>query len=261
MARRATVLTAERAASPQLLLLEAGNSLFGQQVADDSQGRIPIAAMNLMGYSAMTLGQAELQAGAAVLRERASEARFPFLGANLPAGLPAKPYVLVNVGGRDVAVLGLTNAETPLIPAVGGAIAVGDPLEAARRYVPALRQQTTIVIVLSNLGKEMDQRLAREVPGITAIIGGHDREFLQPPCWRDRSSSPRQGSMARLWVCSGWTSTHRAASRLPRARYVTCAAMSQMTRPCGPSSARPSCRPATRIIEGQRLAGMLARDR
>jgi 5'-nucleotidase / UDP-sugar diphosphatase len=181
VARRATVLTAERAASPQLLLLDAGNSLFGQPVADDSQGRIPIAAMNLMGYSAMTLGQAELQAGAAVLRERASEARFPFLGANLPAGLPAKPYVLVNVSGRDVAVLGLTNAETPLIPAVGGAIAVGDPLEAARRYVPALRQQTTIVIVLSNLGKEMDQRLAREVPGITAIIGGHDREFLQPP--------------------------------------------------------------------------------
>ncbi len=181
MARRATVLRNERASSPNLLLLDAGNSLFGQQVADDSRGRIPIAAMNLMGYSAMTLGQAELQAGSAVLRERASEARFPFLGANLPADFPAKPYVLLNIGGRDIAVLGLTNAETQLIPAVGESIAVGDPLEAARKYVPILRQQATIVIVLSNLGKEMDQRLAREVPGITAIIDGHDREFLQPP--------------------------------------------------------------------------------
>ncbi|MDP3046845.1 MAG: hypothetical protein Q8O07_05145 [Chloroflexota bacterium] len=181
MARRATVLGSERASSPNLLLLDAGNSLFGQQVADNSQGKVPIAAMNLMGYSTMTLGQAELQAGSAVLRERAAEARFPFLGANLPAGLPAKPYVLVNIGGREIAILGLTNAETPLIPAVGGNIAVGDPLEAARKYVPTLRQRATIVIVLSNLGKEMDLRLAREVPGITAIIGGHDREFLQPP--------------------------------------------------------------------------------
>lgn len=181
MARRATVLTNERASSPNLLLLDAGNSLFGQPVADDSRGKIPIAAMNLMGYSAMTLGQAELQAGGAVLRERASEARFPFLGANLPADLPAKPYVLVNIGARDIAILGLVNAETPLIPAVGGSIAVGDPLEATRKYVPTLRQRVAIVIVLSNLGKELDQRLAREVPGITAIVGGHDREFLQPP--------------------------------------------------------------------------------
>lgn len=186
MARRATVLIGERAAAPGLLLLDAGDSLFGQPVADGSQGSMPIAAMNLMGYSAMTLGQTELQAGAAVLRDRASQARFPFLGANLPAGLPVKPYVIVNVGGRDVAILGLTNAETPSIPAVGGDIAVGDPLEAARKYLPALRRQTTIVIVLSNLGKEMDQRLAREAPGITAIIGGHDREFLQPPLLADQ---------------------------------------------------------------------------
>jgi 2',3'-cyclic-nucleotide 2'-phosphodiesterase (5'-nucleotidase family) len=181
VARRATVLKTERAISTSFLLLDAGNSIFGQQVANESAGRIPIAAMNLMGYAAMTLGQAELQAGSAVLRERAAEARFPFLGANLPADLPARPYALVNLAGREVAILGLTNAETPLIPAVGGSIAVGDPLEAARRYVPSLRQRTSIIIVLSNLGKEMDQRLAREVPGITAIIGGHDREFLQPP--------------------------------------------------------------------------------
>jgi 2',3'-cyclic-nucleotide 2'-phosphodiesterase (5'-nucleotidase family) len=181
VARRATVLTTERTTSPNVLLLDTGNSLFGQQVADDSRGQIPIAAMNLMGYAAMTLGPAELQAGAAVLRERAAEAQFPFLGANLPADLPAKPYAFVNAGGREVAILGLTNAEIPLIPAPGGSIPVSDPLERARRYVPLLRQRTAIIIVLSNLGKGMDQQLARDVPGITAIIGGHDREFLQPP--------------------------------------------------------------------------------
>jgi 2',3'-cyclic-nucleotide 2'-phosphodiesterase (5'-nucleotidase family) len=181
VARRAAILKAEQASSPNFLLLDAGNALFGQQVANDSAGSVPIAAMNLMGYAAMTLGQTELQAGIGVLRERAAEARFPFLGANLPADLPAKPYALVNIAGRDIAILGLTNAETPLIPTLGGSIAVGDPLEAARRFVPMLRQRASIILVLSNLGKEMDQRLAREVPGITAIIGGHDREFLQPP--------------------------------------------------------------------------------
>ncbi len=181
MARRATILANERAASPNVLLLESGNSLFGQQVADDSRGKVPISAMNLMGYAAMTLGPLELQAGRGVLRERSSEARFPFLGANLPADLPVKPYTLVKMGGRDVAILGLTNAEMPLIPTVGGSIAVSDPVEAARKYVPILRQQASVILVLSNLGKAMDTRLASEIPGITAIIGGYDREFLQPP--------------------------------------------------------------------------------
>jgi 2',3'-cyclic-nucleotide 2'-phosphodiesterase (5'-nucleotidase family) len=216
VARRATVLIAERASSPNFLLLDAGDALFGQQVANESKGGIAIAAMNLMGYTAMTLGPTDLQAGLSVLRDRAAEARFPFLGANLPTDFPSQPYVLVNIGSRDIAILGLTNAETPLIPAVGGSIAVGDPLEAARRWVPVVRQQTNVILVLSNLGKQMDQRLAREVPGITAIIGGHDREFLQPPLQVGRTVIGQAGfngeglGLLRLEIDSSGTVTTSA---------------------------------------------------
>ena len=63
IARRATLVKQLRQAQPGLLLLDAGNTLFGQPAADASQGKAPVDAMNLMGYTAMTLGQADLMAG------------------------------------------------------------------------------------------------------------------------------------------------------------------------------------------------------
>ncbi len=120
MARRATILKQERAKNPNLLLLDAGDTLLGQDLATETQGKIVIEAMNLMGYAAMTLGEADVEAGAPVLRQRATEARFPFLGANLGGDLPVKPYTLVKIGGREIGILGLLHTERTQIPAPGG---------------------------------------------------------------------------------------------------------------------------------------------
>ena len=188
MARRATVLKQERARNPNLLLLDAGDTLFGQPLANETQGRIVVDAMNLLGYAAMTVGEADLQqAGLAALRQRADEARFPFLGANLSGSLPVKPYVLVTVGGTQIGVLGLANAGVARLDVPGGTIAASDPVEAARRLLPELRAMANVVVVLSHLGVDMDQRLAREVPGITVIVGGHDKRFIQSPITVDKT--------------------------------------------------------------------------
>lgn len=182
MARRATVLKQERARNPNVLLLDAGDTLFGQPLADETQGKVIVDAMNLLGYAAMTLGESDLQlATVAVLRQRAGEARFPFLAANLSGPVPVKPYALVAIGGREIGILGLANADVARLEVPGGTFTISDPVEAARRYVPELRAVTNVVIVLSHLGVDLDQRLAKEVPGITVIVGGHSRRFIQPP--------------------------------------------------------------------------------
>lgn len=174
MTRRATWLKQQREKTPEIIVLDAGDSLLGQGLADETGGDIVIDAMNLMGYNAMTIGERELQAGPDALRRWSARSSFALLGANLPEGSPTTPYVFVKVGQREVGILGLTSASVSM----PGGLAISDPATAARRYLPEILKRTNVIIVLSNLGPAADEALARSVPGITAIIGG--QAFVAP---------------------------------------------------------------------------------
>ncbi|MCL5958311.1 MAG: hypothetical protein M1358_03165 [Chloroflexi bacterium] len=169
-----------------LLLLDSGDAFFGETVADNSQGRVMVDAMNVLGYDAMTLGEQDLSQGLQALANRQGEARFPILSANVSVpGLlepKFKPYVILDMKGRRVAIIGLTTLDARYAPAeVVRQLKIEDPFEAAQRCVQEVRQQTNVVIVLSHLGLYTDKELARRVPGITLIVGGHTSDLTRPP--------------------------------------------------------------------------------
>jgi 5'-nucleotidase/UDP-sugar diphosphatase len=160
-----------------VLLLDAGNVLFGQQpLTQQSQGKILIDAMNLLGYNAMAIGNMDLQWGPDVLRQRIADAKFPVLSANVVVAadgkLLAEPYVVMNVGGRKVGIVGLTwdQAQTA-DPAVQAKFLILQANETLAKYVSELSKQTDIIIVLSNMGWEEDQLLSSAIPGIDVIVG------------------------------------------------------------------------------------------
>jgi len=192
VARRATAIKQEHEKSQNLLILDAGNSLYGQPLANKTQGRVIVEAMNAMGYQAMALGDRDLMLGISALTERMKQARFAFLSANLVwanSGQPvAKPYAIVTVNGRKIGLIGLTHpgALTTLDSSlankpVASTLRINDPVATAREYLLKVQKETNVVLLLTNLGIELDQKLAQEVPGITAIIGGRSRVVLQPP--------------------------------------------------------------------------------
>ncbi len=195
MARRATIISRERARTRNVLLLDTGDTLAP---ADQTQGKTTIEAMNLMGYDAMVPGERDFTFGAAVFRQRMAEAKFPFLAANLldaSGNLLCKPYVIKEVGGRKIALVGLTGSLVPNVAQApfGGAapetLTVQDPLVVAKEVVAKAQQATKIVIVLSHLGSDMDKRLAKEVPGITLILSGHDAQSVYPPLQVDGTTT------------------------------------------------------------------------
>jgi 2',3'-cyclic-nucleotide 2'-phosphodiesterase (5'-nucleotidase family) len=169
--------------------------------------------MNLMGYDAMALGEADLHLGGDILRQHIADAHFPVLSANVV--LPPEhdditdplfldPYVLLEVGGRKLGIIGLTGGG--MGPVVGW-LRVADPAEALATYVKELHVQTNIIIVLSNLGWESNVELAETVPGIDVIISASGSEVLT-----ERWQSPQTGTL----VCQlgayarehpGWTVT------------------------------------------------------
>jgi 2',3'-cyclic-nucleotide 2'-phosphodiesterase (5'-nucleotidase family) len=191
LARRATKVKEEREASENVLLLDGGNTLLGYDLAQQTQGKVIVEAMNLLGYDAMALGDRDVRLGLDVLRQRMEEAEFPILSANVVmAGtdkLFAPSYIIKEIGDHKAAIIGLTNQEAAR--AADGAIAILSPLEALQHLMDEVSQKADIIIVLSCLGTEVDLQLASEVKGIDLIVGGQSHQVLNPPLWDEASGT------------------------------------------------------------------------
>jgi len=177
-----------------------------------------VEAMNLMGYDAMALGETDLQLGEDILRQRIADAHFPVLSANVnvqsTSELLTAPYVLLEVAGRRVGIIGLTGSgsvpatpEEPQAPwsatpkpgadtsqpdgkHIIGSLAVADPTVSLAAYAKELQAQTNIIVVLSNLGWEANLRLAEMVPGLDLIISAGPGEVVAQP-WQ----APETGTL------------------------------------------------------------------
>jgi 5'-nucleotidase/UDP-sugar diphosphatase len=171
------------------LLLDAGDTFQGTYVSNSTRGEVVMAAMNVAGYDAWTLGNHEFDWGQEVLRARIDQARFPALAANLldadsgQAWDGVEPYVILQVGRARVAVLGLTYPDTPAINEAENVAGLDfwEPLETLRRYLPELEEQADLIVVLSHAGYDNDLALAEAVDGIDVIVGGHSHLFIESP--------------------------------------------------------------------------------
>jgi len=183
VARRATIINRVReSAAGAVLLVDAGGTLFGQNLAALSKGQVVVEAMNAMAYDALTVGEADLLQGLKVLQERAKEAGFPLLSCNLVGAQDGKPlfspYVVVERNGLRIGILGVSEAQLGSMWQLARVARVLDPLETVHQYLPEVQAQSDVVIVLSHMGLDVDKALAEREPGIQVIAGGKSRQLL-----------------------------------------------------------------------------------
>jgi 5'-nucleotidase/UDP-sugar diphosphatase len=114
----------------------------------------------------------------------------------------ARPYVILERDGLKIAILGLTtySLDTIVSPGKNQGVAVGDPVAAARYFVPRLRRQADIVIALTHLGVEDDRRLVAQVPGIDLVVGGHSHT----PLFRPVLASAPAGRVTPIAQAGSW---------------------------------------------------------
>ncbi|HEX7613871.1 MAG TPA: bifunctional UDP-sugar hydrolase/5'-nucleotidase [Thermoanaerobaculia bacterium] len=224
LARVASRIAAIRKETPNVLLLDAGDTIQGTPIEflhakNPSKGRDPMAeAMSTLGYDAMSVGNHEFNFGLAVLRKAQKESSFPWLSSNtrnVSDGSAAFPeYLVKTVAGIRIGILGLT---TPNIPNWEPArnrpgLRWEDPVEAAARLVPVLRgkERCDFVVALIHSGAEVDlvtgvpdgtddeNRVVAlsKVPGIDLLLTGHTHRripltrlngvpMIQPGRWGD----------------------------------------------------------------------------
>ncbi|HKY03509.1 MAG TPA: bifunctional UDP-sugar hydrolase/5'-nucleotidase, partial [Blastocatellia bacterium] len=186
LARVATRVKQERARNPNALFLLAGDFLSPSLDSKEFKGEQMVDTLNAAGLDIAALGNHEFDVDLATLSKRISEARFPYIAANVfdknnprqrLAGV--KPYVIHNLGPVRIAIIGLLTTETATKATYGNAILVKDPIVVGVSLARQLRRQgADVIIALTHLSMCEDKLLARRAD-VDLIIGGHEHELLQ----------------------------------------------------------------------------------
>uniref|UniRef100_I2Q799 5'-nucleotidase/2',3'-cyclic phosphodiesterase-like hydrolase n=1 Tax=Desulfovibrio sp. U5L TaxID=596152 RepID=I2Q799_9BACT len=184
-ARLATALARERARGGNTLLLDAGDQFQGTLFFTRYKGEANAFFMDRLGYDAMTLGNHEFDDGPATLANFIRRLKFPVVTANVDLSASPKlkglvaPYIVREVGGRKIGIIGATQPKTAQISSPGPDVSFPKLVPAINQAVAELRRQgVDIIVVLSHAGLAGDKKLAASVAGIDAIVGGHSHVLL-----------------------------------------------------------------------------------
>ena len=186
--------------SNKTLLLDGGDTWQGSGTALWTRGKDMVEACNLLGVDVMT-GHWEFTYRDSEVLENIAAFKGDFVAQNVKVkedalfdGSPAydedtghalKPYVIKNLGGHRVAVIGQAFPYTPVanpsrfIPDWTFGINDGDLQE----LVDDIRstEKPDAVIVLSHNGMDVDLKMASRVTGVDAILGGHTHDGIPAP--------------------------------------------------------------------------------
>ncbi len=186
IARRATLArrlrTELEGRGSTVWLVDAGDFLDGTPFSTEYHGEADIEAMNAAGYTFGTIGNHELNIPLVTLKQVLGLARFPILCANLTENATGKQLVQASairrVGNLRIGIFGLTTREASQYPAARDGLTILGEIETARQMANSLRRNADIIIAISHAGERTDVQLAKEVPAIDIIVGGHSHTRL-----------------------------------------------------------------------------------
>lgn len=181
LAQRATVLDSLRKLSP-LLLLDAGGFCGGGIYDSYTEGRArdsirsqkTIAAMGLMRYDAVALGDDDLIFGATWLCAHASKDSLPLVCANIftKDNKPLLPaFRIVTRNGIRFGITAVITQEN--IVQNDTSIRITNPIEALKIAFDAMGTSYDVPIILAHTGEEATKAIADAFPACKILINGH----------------------------------------------------------------------------------------
>ncbi len=173
-AETVTLLNRLRHVDENLLTLCAGDVLGPSVTSDVDGGATIIEIMNLSKYDACGVGAHDFSYGWEGFVERAKEAKFPFICANLKyMGVEptvTKDFVLLERGGNKVLVTGVTSPSLPKRwPAWPKGLTVQSSVSTLKK-IRAEAQKADLVVVLSSMEFEENMTLLKRLPWVDIVI-------------------------------------------------------------------------------------------
>lgn len=206
-----TAVNEQKIAKRDSLLLNAGDVFSGSLYFNAYQGEADMKILNSLDFDAMVFGNHEFDLGSSeeghlALTKFVKGSNYPFLASNIDfskdtlfnglysRSITSSPEsghiynaIIKEVNGEKIGILGLTTEETKDIAYVGS-VAFENYIEKAKESVAALEASgVNKIIALTHIGfddsatVDNDQLLAKAVPGIDLIVGGHTHTQLAEP--------------------------------------------------------------------------------
>lgn len=178
IARRATKIKQLRKDCPNLLLVDSGNFFASglQDIdmltpeLDKKRTEINFKGMEIMGYDAVNIGADEFSFGKDFLVEAIKKKKINFLSSNLD--LPgAQTYMIKKMGNTKIGIIGISPLE---IKTAAGFESKQEFSEVSKKIQANIdylkKKKANIVVLLSQLGLNLDKQLSEQVKGIDIII-------------------------------------------------------------------------------------------
>jgi 5'-nucleotidase len=185
LARVATLRKQIVARQPDTLFLLAGDTLSPSVASRAFKGAQMIACWNALGVDYAVFGNHEFDFGPDVLKQRIAESKFQWICANVidkSTGKPfgnVPPYVIREIGGVKLGIIGLLTADTSRTSHVGADIEIADPCKTVKRLVPEMRAHgAQIIVALTHLLMADDKQVAYCAP-IDVTVGGHEHVVME----------------------------------------------------------------------------------
>jgi 2',3'-cyclic-nucleotide 2'-phosphodiesterase (5'-nucleotidase family) len=175
----AAALKRERAGCKDCILLNAGDLVQGSPVSTIFHGLPVYEVANLLGFDASTLGNHEFDYGWPQAKKFLQTARFPIVSANIEntgsQPFTEKPYVILNVNGLRVAVVGaMTDSlKTLTTPKLLGTWHTTPVVETARKRAREVRDRADLVVLLAHITGEEENAFLDDAPEFPVLVTGH----------------------------------------------------------------------------------------
>ena len=185
-----------RSVTDDILLLDAGDTLHGTNLANMFEGQTVLDIMNMIGYDAMVPGNHDFNYGSDRLFEAAEwaedNASFRILSANITdedGYLLMQPYQIYDFNGFKVCVIGLTTPDTKTKShpknTVGVEFMTDAVIDNAQNAIDLANELADFVIVLGHIGVVPDgdtgltsEIICQNIGGIDLFIDGHSHTVM-----------------------------------------------------------------------------------
>ena len=182
LAELATLLKQERARSAHSVTTFGGDLISPSVLSGLTKGAQMIDLYDRLGVEVAVPGNHEFDYGPGLLAERIAASRFAWLGTNVLGkdGRPAAGMLgtkVIELAGYKIGFFGLLTPETDVLSSPGPGITFAPVAETAAAAIKELRAAgADLIVALTHEDLADDRELARRVPGIDLILGGHDHD-------------------------------------------------------------------------------------
>ncbi len=172
----------------EVLVLDAGDTFQGSGVAALTEGQALIEPLNAMGFDAMLPGNWEVAYGEQALRTLAAGLKHPMFASNLRDTETGErlfePYIVKEVAGAKVAVIGFTDPDVPFRqpPAYSQGLRYDDAKHLQALIDDVRRtERPDVMLLLSHIGLVRAVGMTERLTGIDAHLSGDTHERTYEP--------------------------------------------------------------------------------